>query len=76
MSLDFEYDRATNLQIVYHQIKEVQDPIRPFVRCPCCLKILELINSYKCLYCGIWFCEKCAEKHFGKTREQYRKEHE
>lgn len=70
MSLDFEYDRMTNLEIVYHQLKEIKDPIRPFVRCPC-LKKLELEHAYKCLYCGIWFCEKCAEQHFGKTKKEH-----
>lgn len=29
---------------------------------------------YRCLYCGEWFCELCAEKHFGKTREEYQKQ--
>jgi len=75
MSLDFQYDKATILDIVYHQVKEVKDPIRPFVRCPC-LKKLDLLHAYKCLYCGIWFCEACAEKHFGKTKAEHLKEKE
>lgn len=29
---------------------------------------------FRCLYCGCFFCETCAEVHFGKTRAQYRAE--
>lgn len=51
------------------------DPIRPFMRCACRKKLL-LVDAYKCLYCKEWFCEKCAEAHFGKTVEQYFNEKE
>jgi formylmethanofuran dehydrogenase subunit E len=46
------------------------DSIRPFMRCAC-RKKLELKDSYRCLYCKEWFCEQCAEEHFGKTVEEY-----
>lgn len=36
-----------------------------------CGKIIEIHKAYKCLYCEFYFCKDCAEKHFGKTREQY-----
>lgn len=26
---------------------------------------------YKCYYCGIFFCERCAAEHFGETREEH-----
>ncbi len=29
---------------------------------------------YRCLYCGLFFCERCAEAHFGKTKEEYARE--
>lgn len=35
------------------------------VRCGC-LKMVRLIQAHRCLYCGIFFCQKCAELHFGK----------
>lgn len=28
-------------------------------------------NMFRCLYCGCWFCQACAEVHFGKTRAEY-----
>lgn len=30
-----------------------------------------IMHMYQCLYCRVWFCQICAEKHFGKTVEQY-----
>ena len=29
-------------------------------------------KAYRCLYCGEYFCEKCAEKHFGETKEEHK----
>lgn len=43
------------------------------IACACGRKHM-VVNMYKCLYCDIWFCVHCAERHFGKTREQYRDE--
>lgn len=37
---------------------------------------LPLWKAVKCLYCGFWFCERCAGKHFGKTRAEYNAERE
>ncbi len=36
-----------------------------------CERVIPLRFVYRCLYCGIWLCQECAEIHFGKTREQY-----
>jgi len=33
-----------------------------------------IMHMFQCLYCREWFCERCAEDHFGKTREQWRAE--
>lgn len=41
------------------------------ITCPC-ERRLALVSSYKCLYCGVWFCRRCAEEHFGKTVAEYR----
>ncbi|MCK5606414.1 hypothetical protein KAR91_31220 [Candidatus Pacearchaeota archaeon] len=34
------------------------------IRCGC-NKLIQWKYMYRCLYCGIWFCRECAEKHFG-----------
>ena len=44
------------------------------VRCPC-LKLVKWSYAYRCLYCGVFFCKECAEEHFGKTVDEYRREH-
>lgn len=36
------------------------------VTCPCGLK-RALTHSFRCLYCGVWFCAPCAELHFGTS---------
>lgn len=43
------------------------------VTCGCGLT-LPLMLSYRCLYCGEFYCRRCAEVHFGTPRAQY--EHE
>lgn len=43
--------------------------------CPCGWK-RALILMHHCLYCKVWFCHLCAEKHFGKTVAQYKAEKE
>ena len=39
------------------------------ITCPCGIK-RGVMKMYQCLYCGIWYCEWCAEEHFGKTRQE------
>ena len=44
------------------------------IRCGTCNRPFRIERLYRCYYCGIFYCEHCAGKHFGKTREQYNKE--
>lgn len=39
------------------------------VHCPCG-QIRAIEVTFRCLYCGIWFCFKCAEEHFGETLKE------
>jgi len=34
------------------------------VTCGKCGAKLRLIYTYRCIYCGIWFCYRCAKEHF------------
>lgn len=43
------------------------------ITCRCGWK-RSIMHMFQCLYCKEWFCHLCAETHFGKTVEQYRKE--
>lgn len=42
--------------------------------CTCGVR-LTLASAYRCLYCGIYRCAKCAEEHFGQTFEQWAATH-
>ena len=44
------------------------------VVCPTCGIRRALHMAFKCLYCGLWFCFGCAEKHFNQTVLEWRKE--
>jgi len=65
-------DTAKKAAFVAAQWKQAKGP-QPDVVCGCGLK-LPLRFAYRCLYCGEWYCQSCAEQHFGKTREQYNAE--
>ena len=45
------------------------------VKCGKCHRALRIVSVYKCLYCGVWFCARCAEQHFGMTRTAYHNLH-
>ncbi len=79
MSLEIAEARTAE-QTVYLQCRflkyqeEINVPAKfTDIRCPC-LKLVKLRHAYRCLYCGVFFCKECAEQHFGKTVEQYKKE--
>lgn len=74
------YDAPTAEEFSARQVRETvaQDAAGVTVRlatitCRCGWKRAAL-KMYRCLYCGEWLCEVCAEAHFGKTREQYHAE--
>lgn len=41
------------------------------VFCAQCKLTRAIEITYRCLYCGLWFCFNCAENHFGKTFEDH-----
>ena len=48
----------------------------PYPQIPCgCGRTIPLRFAIRCLYCGEYYCEACAEVHFGETREEYRRRH-
>ena len=55
-----------------HVARQMKEAMRDGARITCgCGNRLKLYLAFRCLYCGAWFCQTCAEIHFGKTREQY-----
>lgn len=53
--------------------RQWQQAKRGSVECEC-ERVVQIRFMYRCLYCGIWFCQQCAEIHFGKTREEWAKD--
>lgn len=44
------------------------------VTCCECKSTENVCGMFRCFFCLSWFCQNCAEKHFGKSREQYWKD--
>jgi len=55
---------------VYDQLKEAKQDIGSRITCGCGTRMRQH-QAYKCFYCGVFFCEKCAAEHFGKTKDEY-----
>ena len=66
---DDEQDRYLMAKI-FHQAKEMDITGRTHCGCG---KELNALNCFRCVYCGQFLCVKCAEIHFGLTREDYDK---
>ena len=71
-------EKATAVQ---KQIKEtVQQteegvPVRLATITCRCGRERSIMLMYQCLYCKEWYCETCAEQHFGQTVADYREKH-
>ena len=63
--IDSSHVAVENKKVFAAQYRELlnQDINGSYVTCRCGLKI-RLYHAFKCYYCFIWFCAKCAEKHF------------
>lgn len=53
---------------VRNQLMEIG--VHVFVTCGCG-RTRPLLYSYRCYFCGEWYCERCAPKHFGISRIEY-----
>lgn len=55
--------------LVINQLRQARVPPHEMT-CPCG-ELKHWVFLFRCLYCGIWYCQPCAEKHFGMTRDQW-----
>ena len=74
-----EADRIAMLEAKLAQTRELKESRRlpaydAGVTCPCGLP-RTVMNAYRCLYCEIYYCKRCAEIHFGQSVADYKKEH-
>lgn len=61
-----EEERAVILLCIMDQAREVAE-VEAFVTCPCGHKA-KLVFAFQCYHCGIWFCRRCAARHFGEPK--------
>jgi hypothetical protein len=54
-------ERGAHLRLVYDQLKEVRSG--GLVQCPCG-KRSEIVLTFQCYFCRVWFCMSCASRHF------------
>jgi hypothetical protein len=59
-------DTVAHFKRQWHQVLSGVDK----VTCEC-NRTLALACMFRCLYCGCFFCQTCAEVHFGETRKAY-----
>lgn len=66
---DQHADYQEKVEHIASQWRQAKGP-QPQVTCECG-NCIPLRFMFRCLYCGAFFCQSCAEVHFGKTRIQY-----
>ena len=69
-----DVDKLFTLEAMARQFKPLLDActqefrMRLRVECATCEKKVVVWHAYRCLYCGLFFCRGCAERHFGKKK--------
>jgi len=69
-----EAEYCHGADFVAEQIRQIESPAVPKFRCHCGVWII-VSHGFRCLYCLEWYCLKCAEIHFGRTRADWALEH-
>lgn len=59
-----EDERAVILGVIMDQAREVAG-VDATVTCPCG-HAAPIPYAFQCYHCGIWFCRRCASRHFGE----------
>jgi hypothetical protein len=66
--MSYSEDVAQSLRTSHKQLRQASR--YGIVECPCGVAG-KTHYLYRCLYCGVFHCRACAEKHFGKTRSEW-----
>lgn len=59
-----EEERAAILGVFLDQLRQLGEAAEFRVTCPCGRETT-LSLAARCHWCGIWFCRRCADRHFG-----------
>ena len=68
-----EEEIERNVVLIRQQTRELVKQLGvmklwPRIPCACCAKSTHLKDAYRCYYCGLYFCTRCAPEHFGGER--------
>ena len=62
-----EPDKIILRQLIVHQNRKVyKNDFK--IECVGCNKEKYISQLYRCFYCSLWFCTKCAKDHFGENK--------
>lgn len=59
-----EEERLELMSAILAQLRELGAARDVEVTCPCGHPA-PMIFAYHCYFCGLWFCRRCAARHFG-----------
>lgn len=59
-------ERAAKLRLIMDQTRELLPTEEIRVTCPCGFAVTVLTGGFKCFFCGIWLCRRCAARHFSR----------
>ena len=69
MSFDYSsHLKPSELKIYTKQRQSLIE--KDLVECECGVSA-DPLELFRCLYCGIYYCAQCAERHFGASREEW-----
>ena len=64
-----DFDREPTTEEEKEEVRQViikqQRDLPLTTTCPCG-SLVSPTSGYRCFFCGIYFCRKCAERHFKK----------
>lgn len=60
--------------VIWAQLKELGSMKKQQHITCLCKKVVPIMYAYRCYYCGVFFCPKCAGKHFDYHPESFEKD--
>ena len=63
--------RATDQEKQLRLHKQWKQACEDYTITCCCGQLRHISLAFRCLYCGEWYCQNCAETHFGQTVQEW-----
>jgi len=65
-----EADIHGKREMLRRQLRQMGPARHQVIYCPCGRRMI-LRRAYKCYYCGLWLCSRCAERHFREKHSSH-----